>query len=163
MLCHTARKRASQNLKSALPDSLLAVQPGASSLDTLFLHSLPTAPRVLGKSLSSNSFTDVNGSSYLPLPPTPKQKQEKKNPLSPPCLPLTPQCTCFLSLSSKAAGRGCSHSAISAALHPHLAPHTPCLCLHPSTLEGLQIRLSSQNVQHNLLLLNSLTFENVQC
>lgn len=154
VLCRAARERASQDLTPALPGS-----PPAAHLGLPFRmlpSSLPPCPELWGKSLSSSSFTHVTGSSHLPVPPTPKQ-EEKKNPLFPPCLPPTPQSPCFLSLSSKAAARGCPRSAVSAVPTP-TSLHTPLASASTSPLLKVYKFLSSQNV-----LLNSLTFENVQC
>lgn len=151
LLGHTARKRASQDLKPALLDSVLGLPRWVlCSYAPLLVY--PEFRRTFVQ--QSRRWCNWW---LLPLPPIPKQKQEK-NLLSLPCSPVTLQSHGFLSLSSKAPGKACGLCTVSS---PHLALLCSWLRPRPS-FKGLHLCLSSKNLQHSSLRLTSLTFENAQ-
>lgn len=161
--CHTARKRANQQLKPALPDSLLAVLPGASFPDALFPCSLPTVLRVLGIISVQQCPQWCEWQLYLPWSPSPTETKTREKEPTLSTLSAPHSAATLLSLPFQQSSWKGLPSLCSLCCTPALAPHPPCFRLHLSTVEGLQIPLSSQNVLHNFQLLNSLTFENVQC
>lgn len=142
--------------------SLLAVLPGASFPDALFPCSLPTVLRVLGIISVQQCLQWCEWQLYLPWSPSPTKTKtrEKESTLS--TLSAPHSVAPLLSLPFQQSNWKGLPLLCSLCCTP-LAPHPPCFCLHLSTVEGLQIPLSSQNVLHNFQLLNSLTFENVQC